>query len=61
MTRDEAAELAEGELLEYREGGVWRVGQVYRPMTEGRATVAMLPDLSRRGVVREVEPIDLRR
>lgn len=60
MTKDEAAELQQGELLEYREGGTWRVGQVYREMSAW-GTVAMHPDLSRRGVVREVKPIDLRR
>lgn len=60
MTEDEAAELQQGDLLEYREGGVWRVGQVYREMG-GRGTVAMRPDLSRRGVVREIRPINLRR
>ncbi len=60
MTLDEAAELAEGEVVEYREGGVWRVGEVFRPMGE-RDTVGVVPTLHRAGYVREVDPIDLRR
>jgi hypothetical protein len=61
MTEDEARELAEGEIIEYRQaGGQWAPGEVDRALNAA-GTVAIRPRWRRSGVICEVRPIDLRR